>query len=104
MSNVGLDLNKIKDKTLIGFLSSNEGDVQVELMKLSADALKKIVNTIEIESVRRENQEFVIDSILINIKDRELFEKGQSSLIRIKNGYALTADSRRNPKCFMGIF
>lgn len=80
MSNVGLDLNKIKDRTLMGVLSSNEGDVQVELMKLSADALKKIVNIIEIESVRRENQEFVIDSILINIKDRELFEKGQSSL------------------------
>lgn len=100
----GINLSKAHDRTMMGTLESNEGSVQVESMRFSAGALKKIANTIENGSVRRENQEFVIESICINVEDRELFEKGQSAIVKVKNGYALTADCRRNPKRFMGRF
>ena len=104
MNNSVINLSKIEDRTIIGVLKSDEVSVQIESMRLSADALKKIVNTIKGGTVRRENQNFLIELIRVNIEDRELFEKGQSALVKAKHDYALTVDSKRRPKRFMGRF
>ena len=47
----GINLSKAYDKVMTGTLESNEDSVQVESMRLSADALKKIANPIKNGSV-----------------------------------------------------
>lgn len=89
---------------MYGELESRKGNLEVKSMILSPNALNKISKTFEMGILSRENQDFFIESIIIDSKDQKLFEEGQSPLVKIENGWALTSDSRRNPLIFKGKF
>lgn len=79
---------------------SGGNSVAVDYCELDDESAKKLLKTLEKESVSPENQEIFFNKITIKSYGVGQFSKGQSDLIKIEGGYALSANSAKNPARF----
>lgn len=103
MENARINYDKIWERRLFGTLNSRDDELSNVKMQLSKDALNKLKITIESGTVKRQNQELLIEWIEIKAASRLLFEKGQISRT-VSNRLICYANNHKNPLRFTGSF
>ena len=82
-------------RELIGLLSTidNTGIVEAKLLELDDKSVQKLGRVLSSRHVTRENQELFFKTVMIKKEHKDLFVKGQSSMVKDGNSYRMSSKS-----------
>lgn len=76
--------------------------VSVEYLKLHPQSKKNLADVLQHKRITSNNQNLLIDELVISPEGKAILEKGQNSVVKMGNTYAVTADAR-HPTRFSAV-